>query len=161
MTSRQRAEQLRQQLKDMPVSESEGGVRVMLSGVLFETGEAQLKPGARRRLEQLASVLRDDPAQMAIVEGFTDNVGDESLNKELSERRAQAVRDALAALGVDPSRIQTRGHGEAYPVASNQTPSGRQQNRRVEVLVSSGGETPQQGYTGPSRQESTGGGKQR
>jgi outer membrane protein OmpA-like peptidoglycan-associated protein len=108
-TSRQRAAQLRQQLKDMQVSEAAGGgVRVMLSGVLFETGEAQLKPGARRRLEQLASVLRDDPAQTAIVEGFTDNVGDESLNKELSERRAQAVRDALAALGVEPSRIQTR-----------------------------------------------------
>lgn len=150
MTSRQRAEELRQQLKGMQVSEAEGGVRVMLSGVLFETGEAQLKPGARRRLEQLASVLRQDPEQTAIVEGFTDNVGDEALNKELSERRAQAVRDALAALGVDPSRIEARGYGEAYPVASNQTPAGRQQNRRVEVLVSSEGEMPRQGYGGPS-----------
>lgn len=161
MSSRQRAEQLREQLKDMPVSETEGGVRIMLSGVLFETGEAQLKPGARRRLEQLASVLREDPAQTAIVEGFTDNVGDEALNQELSERRAQAVRDALAALGVEPSRIQTRGYGEDYPVASNQTPAGRQQNRRVEVVVSSEGEIPPQGYTGPPSQDSGGGADQR
>jgi len=153
MTSHQRAEELRQQLKGMQVSESEGGVRVMLSGVLFETGEAQLKPGARRRLEQLASVLRQNPEQTAVVEGFTDNVGDEAFNKELSERRAQAVRDALAALGVDRSRIDARGYGEAYPVASNQTPAGRQQNRRVEVVVSSEGDLPQQGYTGPSSRD--------
>lgn len=134
--TQQQTERLQQQLNELQARETERGFKIMLSGVLFESGQASLKPGATRRLEQLAEVLRENPDRIALVEGFTDSVGDESFNEQLSEQRAQAVREKLLGLGVDPARIVTQGYGEAYPVASNQTASGRQQNRRVEIVVS-------------------------
>lgn len=149
VSAEQRNERMQQQMKDLQAQETERGFNVVLSGVLFETGEATLKSGAGRRLQQLAEVLRENPDHVALVEGFTDDVGDKTYNEELSERRAQAVRDALASLGVDPSRIEVRGYGEEFPVASNRTPAGRQQNRRVEIVVSSDNAAiPPRGFVG-------------
>lgn len=157
ISAEQRSARLQQQLNDLQAQETERGFNVMLSGVLFESGAADLKPGAAHRLEQLAEVLRENPDHVALVEGFTDSVGDENFNEELSERRAQAVRDALASLGVDPSRIQVQGYGEDYPVASNRTPAGRQQNRRVEIVVSGDNvDIPPRGFVGRSGGETRG-----
>jgi len=107
-----------------------------LSDVLFDTGRATLKPGADRALDRLAQFLKGNPGTRVIVEGHTDSVGSEAYNEELSHRRAQAVTEALSARGVPADQYQAKGLGKAYPVASNETPAGRQQNRRVEIVFS-------------------------
>jgi outer membrane protein OmpA-like peptidoglycan-associated protein len=138
--AQQRSQQLESQLHDLSVKQTQRGTVVTLSGVLFNTGQAQLKPGSTRSLEKLADALRRNPNLTVSVEGHTDNTGSAEHNEQLSERRAEAVRTALAGMGVDPSRIKTRGFGEEYPVASNTTAAGRQLNRRVEVVISGAGQ---------------------
>jgi len=115
--------------------ETPQGTVFTLGDVLFETGQSTLSPGAQQRLAPLADYLRQNPERQIIVEGHTDAVGSERTNAELSQRRAEAVRDFLASRGVEPSRLIARGMGEGYPVASNDNSSGRQQNRRVEVTL--------------------------
>jgi outer membrane protein OmpA-like peptidoglycan-associated protein len=83
----------------------------------------------------VARIMRNEPERSIVIEGFTDDRGREEVNRRLSERRAQAVRAALADAGVEPGRIVARGLGESYPVASNASPAGRQLNRRVEILI--------------------------
>lgn len=149
LSAEERNARMQQRLQELQAQETERGFSVLLSGVLFESGEATLKAGADRRLEQLAAVLRENPDHVALVEGFTDSTGDETYNEDLSEQRAQAVREALASLGVDPGRIQVQGYGEAFPVASNRTPAGRQLNRRVEIIVASdSANIPPRGFVG-------------
>ncbi len=126
----------RQQLQDLQAKQTERGMVVTLGDVLFDTGRATLKPGAERALERLAQFLRTNPGTRIIVEGHTDSVGSEAYNEELSQRRAQAVTEALRARGVPAEQYQAKGLGKAYPVASNETPAGRQQNRRVEIVFS-------------------------
>ncbi len=109
---------------------------VTLSDVLFDTGSATLRPGGQRVVARLAEFLREYPERTLAIEGFTDSVGNDSYNQVLSERRAAAVRLALMDAGIAASRINMRGYGEQYPVASNDTPEGRQRNRRVEVVIS-------------------------
>jgi outer membrane protein OmpA-like peptidoglycan-associated protein len=109
---------------------------VTLGDVLFDTGKATLQPGAQRNVEQLATVLTRYPERRVLIEGFTDSVGPEEANLELARRRAEAFRQALEKAGVPRVRTQTQALGEADPVATNATPEGRQQNRRVEVLFS-------------------------
>jgi outer membrane protein OmpA-like peptidoglycan-associated protein len=87
-------------------------------------------------VDRLAQFMGDYPERTVRIEGHTDSVGSDTLNQQLSEQRAAAVRDALVARGVDTRRIQTVGYGEARPIASNDTSGGRQQNRRIEVVVS-------------------------
>ena len=96
----------------------------------------------------LQVALRPREADNIVIEGFTDDRGSAQANQRLSERRAEAVRDALVREGIDAGRINARGLGEAYPVASNQDPGGRQLNRRVEILI---GETAGRAATGASR----------
>ena len=115
--------------------DGDAGASVTLGDVLFEFGKAQLLPTAGPRLDQLADFLRQYPDRKLLIEGHTDSVGSTSANQTLSERRAQAVQQALTMRGVDPSRITTRGYGKAFPVASNGTPEGRALNRRVEVVI--------------------------
>ena len=115
--------------------ETPQGTVFTLGDVLFETGQSTLSPGAQQRLAPLADYLRQNPERQIIVEGHTDAVGSERTNAELSQRRAEAVRDFLASRGVEPSRLIARGMGEGYPVASNDNSSGRLQNRRVEVTL--------------------------
>lgn len=113
-----------------------GLVLTLGSNVLFEVDKAQLRSGADRSLEQLAQFLRNNEDRRITIEGFTDATGPDEYNQALSERRAEAVRDALAGRGIESARISTRGYGEKYPVAGNGTPGERQLNRRVEVVIS-------------------------
>jgi outer membrane protein OmpA-like peptidoglycan-associated protein len=124
------------ELQDLQAKQTDRGVIVTLSDVLFDTGRATLKPGADRALDRLAQFLKANPRTHVIVEGHTDSVGSEVYNEELSQRRAQAVTEALSARGVPADQYQAKGLGKAYPVASNETPAGRQQNRRVEIVFS-------------------------
>lgn len=105
------------------------------SDILFASGSASLQPGARDKIRQLAGVLNRYPRTTIQVIGHTDSRGSEEANLDLSRRRAQAVAEELVAAGVSPSRITTFGRGESSPIASNDTPEGRAQNRRVELIV--------------------------
>jgi outer membrane protein OmpA-like peptidoglycan-associated protein len=133
--SRDEVEALRADLQDLQAQQTQRGLMVTLGDFLFETGRAELKPGAERELDGLVRVLHDDPSATMEIDGHTDSVGNRNYNVDLSLRRAQAVKDYLALRGIDPTRITTQGLGPDYPVASNATEAGRQQNRRVEVIV--------------------------
>jgi len=115
--------------------QTERGLVLTLSDVLFGSGQAALAPGAMHRLQMLATVLKAHPERHVTIEGYTDSMGSESHNLGLSQRRAEAVQDFLIQNGVDAARISAHGYGEAAPVAPNGTEAGRQQNRRVEVVI--------------------------
>lgn len=137
-------EQLRQQLSDLKARQTERGIQLTLSNVLFKTDSATLVPGATGNLDRLADVLKQHPDLSVEIDGYTDSTGNPDYNMDLSQRRADAVRSALVSRGIDPSRILARGYGENAPVATNDTPQGRQLNRRVEVvLTETGGQPPQ------------------
>jgi outer membrane protein OmpA-like peptidoglycan-associated protein len=133
-SAEERAKALERELADLKGKKTDRGVVVTLGDVLFDTGKATLKPGAYGTIERLAAVLKEDPSRKVMVEGHTDNVGSDEYNQALSERRAQSVQAALFERGVDASQISTVGKGESTPVASNDDPAGRQQNRRVELV---------------------------
>lgn len=130
------AEQLRDELEALQAEQTERGMVVTLSDVLFDFDQADLKAAGTHTVDKLAQFLMDHPERRVLIEGHTDNIGDPQYNQGLSERRAQAVKRGLVDAGIDPSRIATRGYGQDYPVASNDSRSGRQQNRRVEVVIS-------------------------
>lgn len=136
LDARQRNAILESELRELAATKSDRGLVVTLNDVLFDTGSATLRPGGQRVVARLADFLREYPERTLAIEGFTDSVGGEVYNQELSERRAAAVRVALIESGIDGSRIYVRGYGKAFPVASNDTPEGRQRNRRVEVVIS-------------------------
>ena len=131
-----RAAQLEDQLRAMNAKKTERGMVVTIGDVLFDTGRADLKPSSARDMGKLADFFKAYPQRTALVEGFTDSVGAEAANQELSNRRAAAVQTALVNLGVDRQRISVRGYGEAHPVAGNENANGRQMNRRVEIVLS-------------------------
>ena len=116
--------------------DSARGLIVSMSDVLFDTGQFSLKPGAREKLAKVAGILLAYPALNIEVGGYTDNVGSDEMNQALSENRAGSVRDYLVQQGVLTNSVSARGFGNTLPVASNDNSSGRQQNRRVELLVS-------------------------
>ena len=124
-----------QELADL-AKQTDRGLVMTLSDVLFDTGRATLKPGADRDLDRLATALKHNPNMRVMIEGHTDSVGGDDYNQALSERRAEAVADALRMRGVPEDRYEVRGLGKAFPVASNETQAGRQQNRRVEIVFS-------------------------
>jgi len=103
--------------------------------VTFDTDSATVKPGLYSEIDRIAQVMVQYPQTRILVEGYTDSQGQESYNQQLSERRADSVKNLLMDQGVDPSRIQVVGYGEAQPVATNATTVGRAQNRRVEIKV--------------------------
>jgi outer membrane protein OmpA-like peptidoglycan-associated protein len=105
------------------------------SDYLFATNSATLLPGAQPEIQRIANVLRQYPETNIQIAGHTDSTGNEVYNQQLSERRAEAVRTALIGMGVESPRMTTMGYGESMPIASNNTESGRQQNRRVEVRI--------------------------
>jgi outer membrane protein OmpA-like peptidoglycan-associated protein len=116
--------------------DSARGLIVSMSDVLFDTGQYSLKPGAREKLAKVAGILLAYPGLNIEVGGYTDNVGGDDMNQKLSENRAHSVRDYLVQEGVTTNSVSARGFGNTLPVASNDSSAGRQQNRRVELLVS-------------------------
>ena len=126
----------RQEILDLQAKQTDRGLVMTLNDVLFDTARATLKPGADRDLDRLAQALKDNSNTRVLIEGHTDSVGGDDYNLGLSERRAEAVADALRMRGVPPDRYEAKGLGKAFPVASNETQAGRQQNRRVEIVFS-------------------------
>jgi outer membrane protein OmpA-like peptidoglycan-associated protein len=136
-----RARRLEEQLKELQAKKTDRGMVVTLGDVLFDTNEAQLKSGGMRSVQKLADFFKQYPQRKVMIEGFTDSTGGIARNQELSDNRAGAVRTALLGMGVGTERITSRGYGESYPVATNDTAAGRQLNRRVEIVVSDDGGT--------------------
>jgi outer membrane protein OmpA-like peptidoglycan-associated protein len=127
------------QLKATPTNR---GLVLTLGDVLFDTGKAELNSGASRKLDQLAQFLSEHPDRRVQIDGFTDSIGSDAFNQELSQRRADSVKSALLTRGISASRIGTEGYGKAYPVANNADSGGRQLNRRVEVVIGGDNGTP-------------------
>ena len=130
-----RAQLLAQLNSILQTRDSARGLIVNMSDVLFDTGSFTLKPGAREKLAKISGILLAHPGLTLQIEGHTDSVGGDEFNQQLSERRADSVRDFLAENGVSGSSITARGFGKTQPVASNETAEGRQRNRRVELVV--------------------------
>jgi outer membrane protein OmpA-like peptidoglycan-associated protein len=128
--------QLEAEMKDLNAKKTERGMVITIGDVLFDTNQAELKTGGMRSVEKLGSFMKQYPQRKVLVEGFTDSVGSDSSNQALSGRRADAVRMALVNSGVAADRVTTQGYGESYPVAGNDNASGRQLNRRVEIVLS-------------------------
>jgi len=128
--------ELQREIDALQARPTDRGLVLTLGDVLFATGRADLKPGAANNLDQLVSFLAKYPARTIEIEGHTDSVGSDDYNLGLSQRRADAVRSHLVRQGVAAGRITTMGAGKGSPVASNDTAAGRQQNRRVEVIIS-------------------------
>ena len=126
----------RKELADLQAKQTDRGLVLTLGDVLFDTGRATLKPGADRTIDRLAQALKDNPNTKVQIEGHTDSVGGDDYNLALSERRAEAVADALRFRGVPADRYEAKGLGKDFPVASNDSAAGRQQNRRVEIIFS-------------------------
>ncbi|WP_240676162.1 OmpA family protein [Botryobacter ruber] len=130
------AEELERELENAKVERVGEGIQVTFdSGILFATNSTELQPSARTEIAKLAETLKKYPGTNILVEGHTDNTGTREYNQGLSERRAQAVANYATSLGVERSRIQTKGYAFDQPVADNSTASGRQQNRRVEIAI--------------------------
>jgi outer membrane protein OmpA-like peptidoglycan-associated protein len=138
---------LQLQLADLQAQSTDHGLVITLGDVLFDTGSDRLRAPGLVVVSKLAAFLQQYPARTVEVEGFTDSVGSDAYNQQLSQRRAEAIRIALVNAGIDTDRIATRGYGEEHPIASNADPTGRQMNRRVEVVISdaSGRIPPQPG----------------
>ncbi|MEC5163803.1 MULTISPECIES: OmpA family protein [unclassified Janthinobacterium] len=134
-----RAAALEAQLADLSAKKTERGMIITLGDVLFGTDQARLTPDGMQTARKLADVLANNPKRTVLIEGFTDSTGGADHNLALSQRRAEAVRNALQEMGVARDRIATRGYGEAYPVAGNDSASNRQLNRRVEIVLSEEG----------------------
>jgi outer membrane protein OmpA-like peptidoglycan-associated protein len=131
-----RTGQLETQLEELNAKMTERGLVITLGDVLFDTNQAQLKPGGTRSLQKLAAFLKQYPQRTVQVEGHTDSTGNAAYNLGLSDRRASAVQSSLMGMGIGSDRITTRGYGQESPVAGNDTAAGRQQNRRVEIILS-------------------------
>ncbi|MGH9778563.1 MAG: OmpA family protein [Candidatus Acidiferrales bacterium] len=131
-----RAKLLDQFNRILPTQDTPRGLLVTMADVLFDFGKFDLRPGAREALAKLSGIVLAHPGLELDIEGHTDSVGSEEVNQRLSEKRAEAVRDYLIQQGLDAGSLRSRGHGKGMPVASNDTAAGRQQNRRVEMIVS-------------------------
>ncbi|MGB6870627.1 MAG: OmpA family protein, partial [Acidobacteriaceae bacterium] len=139
--ARQAAEQMRERLRDqlnqvLNTQETARGLIVNLSDVLFGFNKYDLKTDAEIKLAKVSGILLTYPNLKVQVEGYTDNVGSQAYNQQLSEKRAMAVQSFLIAQGVPPGSVTSQGYGEASPVADNSTSAGRAKNRRVEMVVS-------------------------
>jgi outer membrane protein OmpA-like peptidoglycan-associated protein len=129
------AARLQAEVDQLKATPTPRGLVLTLGDVLFDTGRSELNSGAARKLDQLAQFLIEHKDRRVEIDGFTDSVGSDAYNEELSRRRADAVKSALLTRGVEASRISTEGYGKAFPVARNTDSGGRQLNRRVEVVI--------------------------
>lgn len=139
LAAQQQAGDLQRQIAELNAKATERGLVVTLGDLLFDTGKAELKSGAARNLAKLAAFLNEHKDRSVLIEGHTDSVGSEDYNLGLSQRRADSVKSWLVSQGVDPGRLVASGKGESSPVAGNDSASGRQLNRRVEVVIENAG----------------------
>ena len=128
--------ELQRQIDELQAKETDRGLVLTLGDVLFETGKAQLQSGAPGNLNTLVKFLNNYPNRTVLIEGYTDSVGSNDYNQELSSRRAESVQAYLVGQGIDRGRLTASGLGESAPVADNESATGRQLNRRVEVIIS-------------------------
>jgi outer membrane protein OmpA-like peptidoglycan-associated protein len=131
-------EELQRQLTAMQAKPTDRGLVLTLGDTLFATGKAEIKSGATANLDRLTAFMNEYPQRTAAIEGFTDSMGSEDMNQSLSQRRADAVKNYLVGQGVGATRLTASGRGENAPVADNESAAGRQQNRRVEVVINQG-----------------------
>ena len=131
-----RAQLLEQFNRILPTTDTPRGLKVNMADVLFAFGKYDLRPTAREALAKLSGIVLGHPGLKLAVEGYTDSIGSDEVNQTLSEKRASTVRDYLVQQGLDSSSITAVGFGKSNPVASNDTNEGRQQNRRVEIIIS-------------------------
>jgi len=134
--ARREAEALRQSMAELQAEQTDRGMVLTLGDVLFDLNQADLKSAGEQTVGRLAEFMREYEDRRVRVEGYTDSTGADSYNQQLSERRAESVRNALVNRGISSTRVESRGYGEQYPVAGNDSSSGRQQNRRVEIVIS-------------------------
>jgi outer membrane protein OmpA-like peptidoglycan-associated protein len=135
-SSEQQTAELQRQIDMLQAKATDRGLVLTLGDVLFATGRADLKSGASGNLNKLVAFLNKYPDRTVLIEGYTDNVGSEDYNQALSERRADSVKSYLAEQGIGALRLSASGKGESDAVGSNDSSTGRQQNRRVEVIIS-------------------------
>jgi outer membrane protein OmpA-like peptidoglycan-associated protein len=128
-------------LIELHAQKTERGMVVTIGDVLFALDRAELTPSGMQTVRKLAEIMTQNPDRSVLVEGFTDSTGSSAHNRDLSERRAASVAQALVGMGVARERVATRGYGEAFPVAPNDTAANRQLNRRVEIVLSNAGAT--------------------
>lgn len=136
LSVQQQGKWLEEQIISLATTQSDRGLVLTLGDVLFDTGEADLKPSANRTLLKLVQFLQLNPKRVIRIEGYTDSTGGHEDNLKLSRDRAQAVADVLVDLGINEKRIEVQGYGDEYPVEANASERGRAQNRRVEIVFS-------------------------
>jgi len=134
--SQLQAAELQRQLEVLQARPTDRGLVLTLGDTLFATGKSEIKSGATANLDRLTAFMNEYPKRTAAIEGFTDSMGSDEMNQSLSERRADAVKRYLIDQGVGSARLTSTGRGESSPVADNESAAGRQQNRRVEVVIS-------------------------
>jgi outer membrane protein OmpA-like peptidoglycan-associated protein len=133
--SQQQAAELQRQLEILQARPTDRGLVLTLGDTLFATGKAELKSGATANLDRITAFMNEYPKRTAAIEGFTDSMGSDDMNQALSQRRADAVKNYLVGQGVGSNRLSSSGRGENAPIADNGSAEGRQQNRRVEVVI--------------------------
>jgi len=135
--------QLMEELSELQGQLTDRGIVLTIGDVLFATGKSSLNASAQYSMDKLAEFLQKKQNRGLLVEGHTDSVGGDEYNLELSEHRAESVKNALIKRGIAPERIATIGYGKKYPIASNATAAGKQQNRRVEAIILNEGVKPE------------------
>ena len=141
--SKAEIDQFLKDLSDLQGKMTERGIVLTMGDVLFSFGKADLSAGAVRNLDKITGFLEKHPDRNLLIEGHTDSIGSDEFNQALSQKRADAVKEALVGKGIGPDRIVTKGYGKKFPVAGNDTESGRQLNRRVEVVILNEGVKPE------------------
>jgi outer membrane protein OmpA-like peptidoglycan-associated protein len=136
LAAKAEAEDMQRQLADLQAKQTDRGMVLTLGDVLFDTAKSTLKPGASTVMDRVAAFMSKNPDTKVMIEGHTDSRGADDYNQELSQHRADAVRNALESRGIQGDRVVAVGKGEGFPVASNDDAAGRQQNRRVEIVFS-------------------------
>jgi outer membrane protein OmpA-like peptidoglycan-associated protein len=135
MSSERQAAELQRQIDELQARPTDRGLVVTLGDVLFTSGQADLKAGVTGNLDKLIAFLNEYPNRTVMIEGYTDSVGSQDYNQRLSQRRADSVKTYLVGQGIGSIRLVASGKGEDSPVAGNESADGRQQNRRVEVII--------------------------
>ncbi len=142
--------ELQRQLSELKMKSTQRGLELTLHDTVFESGKAELTPGAQRDLQKIARELKTASNHKILIEGHTDSLGSEEFNQTLSQKRAEAVKQALAS-DLDSSQLEAKGMGESYPVASNKNEAGRQQNRRVNIVILTDGTGTNNNNSTPSQ----------